>query len=101
MLDQDQFPEGNRGDAGKLLAAFDAVFDVLRGNEAAGIPASILPVGETSPGLSDQDVESLVAERTAAKKARNFARADEIRATLLDKGIVIEDTKDGVRWKRK
>jgi cysteinyl-tRNA synthetase len=43
----------------------------------------------------------LVAERTAAKKARNFARSDEIRAQLLEAGIVIEDTKDGVRWKRK
>jgi cysteinyl-tRNA synthetase len=42
-----------------------------------------------------------VAERTAAKKARNFARADAIRAELLAKGVLIEDAKDGVRWKRK
>jgi cysteinyl-tRNA synthetase len=51
--------------------------------------------------LPDADIEKLVNERTAAKKARNFARADEIRAQLLDAGVVIEDTKDGVRWKRK
>jgi cysteinyl-tRNA synthetase len=101
VLDEDQFPEGNREDAVRLLAAFDSVFDVLRGNEAAGIPASVLAKNEASAALSEADICALVAERTAAKKARNFAVADEIRATLLDKGIVIEDTKDGVRWKRK
>jgi cysteinyl-tRNA synthetase len=52
-------------------------------------------------GLSDADVEALVAERTQAKKTRNFARADAIRNELLAKGVVIEDSKDGVRWKRK
>ena len=51
--------------------------------------------------MADSDIEQLVAERTTAKKSRNFARSDEIRAQLLDAGIVIEDTKDGVRWKRK
>ena len=43
----------------------------------------------------------LLAERTLAKKQRNFARADQIRNDLAEKGIVIEDSKDGVRWKRK
>jgi cysteinyl-tRNA synthetase len=52
-------------------------------------------------GLSDAEIEALVAERTAAKKARNFARADAIRVELTAKGVVIEDAKDGVRWKRK
>ena len=51
--------------------------------------------------MSEADIEGLVAERTAAKKARNFTRSDEIRAQLLEAGIIIEDTKDGVRWKRK
>jgi cysteinyl-tRNA synthetase len=51
--------------------------------------------------MSEADIEALVAERAAAKKARNFTRSDEIRAELLAAGIVIEDTKDGVRWKRK
>src|SRR5271168_2529600 len=93
VLDQDQFPEGNRADAARLLAAFDSVFDVLRGNEAVGIPPNLLPRAEMPPGLAERDIEALIAERTAAKKARSFALADEIRATLLDKGIVIEDTK--------
>ena len=52
-------------------------------------------------GASDEEIERLVAERTQAKKTRNFARADAIRAELLAKGVVIEDGKDGVRWKRK
>jgi cysteinyl-tRNA synthetase len=51
--------------------------------------------------MSDAEVEALVGERTQAKKQRNFARADEIRKELAEKGIVIEDSKDGVRWKRK
>jgi cysteinyl-tRNA synthetase len=42
-----------------------------------------------------------VAERTEAKKAKNYARADEIRSGLLEKGIVLEDTPSGTIWKRK
>jgi len=62
---------------------------------------------EVSPSLvatlafSDADIDALVAERTQAKKTRNFARADAIRNELLAKGILLEDGKDGVRWKRK
>lgn len=48
----------------------------------------------------DEEVESLIAERQAARKEKNFARADEIRAILSDKGIVLEDTREGVKWKR-
>ena len=51
--------------------------------------------------IGDSEVESLIAERAAAKKARNFARADQIREQLLEQGIILEDTKSGVRWKRK
>ena len=51
-------------------------------------------------GLSDADIDKLIADRTAAKKARDFARADGVRAQLLEQGVILEDTKDGVRWKR-
>lgn len=51
--------------------------------------------------LSDKSIQSLVDERTQAKKTRNFARADAIRNELAEKGILLEDSKDGVRWKRK
>jgi cysteinyl-tRNA synthetase len=50
--------------------------------------------------LSDADIDALVAERTKAKQQRNFARADTIRKELIEKGILLEDSKDGVRWKR-
>ncbi len=49
----------------------------------------------------DAEIEALVEERQAARRDRNFARSDEIRDLLAEKGIVLEDTKDGVRWKRK
>ena len=50
--------------------------------------------------LLDEDVEALINERQQARKDRNFARADEIRDELTAKGIVLEDTREGVRWKR-
>lgn len=53
-----------------------------------------------SEELLDADIENLIKERQKARKARNFARADEIRDELLSKGIVLEDTREGVRWKR-
>jgi cysteinyl-tRNA synthetase len=51
--------------------------------------------------LPDADVEKLVAEHSQARQARNFTRSDEIRKQLADDGIILENTKDGVRWKRK
>jgi cysteinyl-tRNA synthetase len=86
-MDSDEFLAGNVAGALAFLQHFDAVFDVLR-------PAA------TAGGLSDAEIDALIAERAAAKKARNFARADEVRAQLAALGIILEDTKDGVRWKR-
>lgn len=54
----------------------------------------------TKQELLDEEVERLIQERQEARKARNFARADEIRNELLEKGIILEDTREGVRWKR-
>ena len=48
----------------------------------------------------DEEIEAKIAERQAARKARNFARADAIRDELLAKGILLEDTREGVKWKR-
>lgn len=50
--------------------------------------------------LLDDEIQSLIDERQAAKKSRDFARADAIRNELLEKGIILEDTREGVRWKR-
>lgn len=55
---------------------------------------------ETKEELLDSDIEALIAQRQAARKEKNFARADEIRKELLEKGIVLEDTREGVKWKR-
>ncbi|MBQ4293098.1 MAG: cysteine--tRNA ligase, partial [Lachnospiraceae bacterium] len=50
--------------------------------------------------LLDEEVEALIEERNQARKNRDFARADEIRDSLLAQGILLEDTREGVRWKR-
>jgi cysteinyl-tRNA synthetase len=71
-----------------LLSRFDAVFDVLR------------PETKQS-GLSDAEIQGRIEERAQAKKMKQFGRADEIRQELADTGVIIEDTREGVRWKRK
>jgi cysteinyl-tRNA synthetase len=50
--------------------------------------------------MLDEDIERLIEERQAARKNKDFARSDEIRNLLLEKGILLEDTREGVRWKR-
>jgi cysteinyl-tRNA synthetase len=87
-MDSGEFRVANAAAALEFLASFDAIFDVLRPSGKAG-------------ELPDEGVEARIAERTAAKKAKNFALADLIRVQLLEQGIVLEDTKNGVRWKRK
>ena len=51
-------------------------------------------------GTADEGIENLIRQRAEAKKAKNFARADEIRNELLQMGIILEDTREGVKWKR-
>ena len=57
-------------------------------------------ITEREEELLDSDIEALINERQEARKAKNFARADEIRNMLSDKGIILEDTREGVKWKR-
>ena len=71
-----------------LLSQLVALTDVL------GI------IVEKEQEMLADDIEALIAERQAARKERNFARADEIRDELLAKGIILEDTREGVKWKR-
>ncbi len=87
-MDAGGFRTENVAGARAFLDRFDAVFDVLTPSVKTG-------------SLSDGDIEARVAARTQAKKARNFGEADRIRDELLAEGIILEDTKDGVRWKRK
>ena len=98
-LDDGHFQEENRWDAARVLEIFDSIFDVLKPSEQT----SRLGTGQpgASPELSDTEIEALIEQRAQAKKSRDFARADALRADLQDRGVVLEDTKDGVRWKRK
>ena len=112
-MDRGQFTAADRDAVLPVLRDFDAVFDVLKDRDAgptrralawaerAGRMADVAPELLERQSLTDEAIDQLVAERTQAKKQRNFARADQIRNDLLAKGIVIEDGKDGVRWKRK
>src|SRR5262249_15193060 len=69
-----------------LVDRFDSVFNFF---------------GEVRQELLDSEIQALIDERQAARAARNFARADEIRDQLTAMGIVLEDTKEGLRWRRK
>jgi cysteinyl-tRNA synthetase len=112
-MDQGELKAGDRDAILVVLKDFDAVFDVLEDGDAEATRRALewaekegrmSEVAEellARQGLTDAAIEALVAERSLAKKQRNFARADEIRKELAEKGVVIEDTKDGVRWKRK
>ncbi len=102
-----------------LLAEFDGIFAVLHNGDAKDADLTRWAIDwaraenrldQVDPdvlarfsnaGPTDADIDTLVAERNEAKKRRNFARADAIRNDLLAQGILIEDSKDGVRWRRK
>jgi cysteinyl-tRNA synthetase len=100
----------------QVLDQFDEVFAVLKDDDAAKVQATVDwaksegNADKISPAaaelakaasLSDEDVEKLVAEHSHARKTRDFARSDAIRDQLAENGIILENTKDGVRWKRK
>ena len=68
------------------VARFDSVFNIF---------------GDVTSELLDSEIQALIEERQAARKARNFARSDEIRDHLLARGILLEDTRDGVRWRKR
>jgi cysteinyl-tRNA synthetase len=55
---------------------------------------------QTSAGLSDAEIDAMVARRTEAKKAKQFAQADQLRAELLEQGVILEDSATGTRWRR-
>jgi len=83
-LDERRVGAGARGALLGLLEEVDGHLDVMGGEE---------------PGLAEE-VERLIAEREAARAAKDFARADRIREELRERGIALEDSRDGVRWRR-
>jgi cysteinyl-tRNA synthetase len=82
----------SRADAGLVMSALEKTDTVL------GI---IFFKGSGMSGTEAEWIESMIAERARSKKEKNFKRADEIRSILLEKGVILEDTKEGTRWKTK
>jgi cysteinyl-tRNA synthetase len=106
--DSGELRQDDRAALLSALAQFDEIFAVLKDDDpekmdrvrawaGSGAPGAELPAGR----ISDDEVNRLIEERNAAKKARDFARADAIRKQLTEAGVIVEDTKDGIRWKRK
>jgi cysteinyl-tRNA synthetase len=87
-MDSGDFHEGNLETARPLMERFDSIFDVLRPTVRQG-------------EITDEEIEVFIAERGNARKSKNFKRSDEIRNQLLERGVILEDTKEGMRWKRK
>jgi len=109
--------EFKKDDAAPMLSAlqmFDGLFAVLKDDDAPKITCIVEWAKAEGRGvskeleemidaqqLSDADIEQKISEMEAARRARNFKVSDAIRAELVAAGIMVEITKDGVRWKRK
>ena len=86
ILANDRLGSDDRAAVLNALSIFDSVLGVF---------------GPEEDQMLEADIEALITERQNARHDRNFARSDEIRDQLAAKGIILEDTRDGVRWKRK
>ena len=99
-MDRGEFRQGDAAPVLAALESFDAIFAVLQDDDGEKLRA--LGLAPDSPPLSDAEIEALVAERQAARKRRDFAASDRIRDQLAERGVILEDSRDGgVRWKRK
>ncbi|HME12454.1 MAG TPA: cysteine--tRNA ligase [Candidatus Acidoferrum sp.] len=99
-IDKGEFHHGDVAGVQEFLGNFDRVFAVLEDNDAEKLRA--LGYGPAAASDDTAEIEALVAERQAARQKRDFAASDRIRKELAERGIMLEDSKDGgVRWKRK
>jgi len=85
-LARKKLQENNKLELLDLLERFDSVLNIF---------------GTEQQGMLDSEIQNLIDERQEARRRRDFRRGDEIRDELAGRGIVLEDTKDGVRWKKK
>ncbi|HYA96894.1 MAG TPA: cysteine--tRNA ligase [Methylomirabilota bacterium] len=98
-MDKGEFRHEDTAPVQEFLAKFDKVFAVLRDDDEEKLRSLGYGGGQ---GLSDAEIEAMIARRNDARKRRDFAAADRIRKELAERGIILEDTKEGgVRWKRK
>jgi cysteinyl-tRNA synthetase len=86
VLAKRQLLEDNKREIIAAIERFDSVLNIF---------------GQPLREMLDADIQTLIDERQESRRRRDFARADEIRDALADRGIILEDTKDGVRWKKK
>jgi cysteinyl-tRNA synthetase len=94
-IEQDRLAKGDRDAVGGALHRADAVLGVLH-REQWSAPAE----PAAAAALPDGEIESLVAQREAARRGRDFRRSDAIRDQLRDHGVLVEDTAAGPRWRR-
>jgi len=95
--------EGNSAIAAGKMSAADArlVRDAIEEFDRVLGVVSLRRAEDAKPDVPVDEIERLIEERRAAKKNRDFARADQIRASLAERGILLEDTPSGTRWKKK
>jgi cysteinyl-tRNA synthetase len=99
-MDRGAFLQQNAPRAIAAMERFDSVLALLSDDDEEKLRK--LGFGLAKARISSEEIEGLIEERTAAKKRRDFKRADEIRQKLADSGILVEDIKDGsIRWKYK
>jgi len=99
-IDRGEVHQGDAEAVKAALASFDQILAVLCDDDAEKLRALGFDLGNALP--PEAEIEALVAERQAARKRRDFAASDRIRDQLAERGIVLEDTRDGaVRWKHK
>jgi cysteinyl-tRNA synthetase len=95
--------EGNSAIAAKRMSAADArvVREAIEDFDRVLGVIALRRAEDATPDVPVNEIEQLIEERKLAKQRREFARADEIRKTLADRGILLEDTPAGTRWKKK
>ena len=100
VMDLEEFRQQDAAHVLSAMKKFDQIFAVIEDNDVAKLRA--LGFGSDGREMAEDQIETLVSERQEARKQHNFKRADEIRQELAERGILLEDTRDGgVRWKRK